>query len=76
MKETIVQLKRGEKGIIKEFSTEAIPLKFQEVGCLPGNEVRLIQFSPFKDLVYLTVNDSHFAIRTETAALIEISRIK
>lgn len=72
MKKTIVHLKRGEKGIIENFSTDHIPVKFQEMGCLPGNEVQLVQYSPFKDLVYLTVNESHFAIRTETAQLIEI----
>ena len=72
MKKTIVHLKRGERGIIDTFSTDMIPVKFQEMGCLPGNEVQLVQYSPFKDLVYLTVNDSHFAIRTETARLIEI----
>lgn len=76
MKYTIANLKRGEKGIIENFSTDIIPVKFQEIGCLPGNEVQLIQFSPFKDLVYLTVNDSHFAIRTETARLIEIRRVE
>lgn len=76
MKYTIANLKRGEKGIIENFSTDVIPVKFQEIGCLPGNEVQLIQFSPFKDLVYLTVNDSHFAIRTETARLIEIRRVE
>lgn len=75
MKNTIINLKRGEKGIIGDFSTDVIPVKFQEMGCLPGNEVQLVQFSPFKDLVYLTINDSHFAIRTETARLIEIRKV-
>ena len=75
MKYTIANLKRGEKGIIENFSIDVIPVKFQEMGCLPGNEVQLVQFSPFKDLVYLMVNDSHFAIRTETARLIEIRKV-
>ena len=75
MKNTIAHLKPGEKGVIENFSTDIIPVKFQEMGCLPGNEVQLVQYSPFKDLVYLTVNDSHFAIRTETARLIEIRKV-
>ena len=76
VKQTIAHLKRGEKGIIKQFSSEDVPVKFQEVGCLPGNEVQLFQFSPFNDLMYLIINDSHFAIRIETAALIEIRRVE
>lgn len=75
IKNTIAQLKRGEKGIIENFSMENIPVKLQELGCLPGNEVQMIQLSPFSDLMYLNINGSHLAIRTETAALIEIERV-
>jgi ferrous iron transport protein A len=75
MKETIIHLKKGEKGIIGSYSTDLIPVKLQELGCLPGNEVQLIQLSPFKDLLYLNINGSFFAIRKETAALIEIAKV-
>lgn len=75
MKDTIAQLKCGERGIIKGFSTDLVPVKLQEMGCLPGNEVQMLLFSPFKDLMYVNVNDSHFAIRTETASLIEIRKV-
>jgi ferrous iron transport protein A len=50
-------------------------VKLQELGCLPGNEVQLLQLSPFKDLLYLNINGSFFAIRKETAALIEIANV-
>ncbi|SFU68570.1 ferrous iron transport protein A [Pustulibacterium marinum] len=72
MKQTIASLKRGEKGIIKDISHESIPLKLYEMGCLPGNEVELLQFAPFKDPMYLNINGSFLAIRQETAQLIEI----
>ncbi|MEE4285439.1 MAG: FeoA family protein [Mariniphaga sp.] len=75
MKETIAHLKIGEKGVIGNYSTDLIPIKLQELGCLPGNEVQLIQLSPFKDLLYLNINGSFFAIRKETAALIEIAKV-
>lgn len=69
---TIVDLKRGQRGIIKSFSTENIPLKLLEMGCLPGNEVVLVQTAPFRDPLYLNINGSHLAIRKETAMHIEI----
>ncbi|MGC9353782.1 MAG: FeoA family protein [Mariniphaga sp.] len=75
MKDTIVHLKTGEKGVIDNYSTDLIPVKLQELGCLPGNEVQLIQLSPFKDLLYLNINGSYFAIRKEIAALIEIAKV-
>ncbi|WP_370632424.1 ferrous iron transport protein A [Marixanthomonas sp. SCSIO 43207] len=69
---TIATLKKGQRAIIKEFSVERVPLKLLEMGCLPGNEVALVQTAPFQDPIYLNINGSHLAIRKETAALIEI----
>lgn len=69
---TIAQLKRGQRAIIKSFEVEDVPLKLLEMGCLPGNEVMVVQQAPFRDPLYLNINGSHLAIRKETAALIEI----
>jgi len=75
MRFTIADLKKGEKGIITDSSSEDIPLKLLEMGCLPGNEVHLLQLAPFYDPMYLNVNDSFLAIRKETASLIVIEKI-
>ena len=75
MRLTIANLKKGEKGIITDSSSEDIPLKLLEMGCLPGNEVALVQTAPFQDPMYLNVNGAHLAIRKETAAQIEIEII-
>ena len=74
MRFTIADLKKGEKGIITDSSSENIPLKLLEMGCLPGNDVHLLQLAPFSDPMYLNVNDSFLAIRKETAALIVIEK--
>lgn len=75
MKSTIAHLKRGEKGIIKDVSSDLIPVKLFEMGCLPGNEVELIQYAPFNDPLYININGSFLAIRRETALSIEIEKI-
>ncbi|MEL4306982.1 FeoA family protein [Joostella sp. CR20] len=72
MKLTIADLKRGQRAIIKEFSTDIIPIKLLEMGCLPGNQVELLQIAPFRDPLYLNINGSYLAIRRETALQIEI----
>ena len=74
MRLTIADLKKGGKGVITDSSSEDIPLKLLEMGCLPGNEVRLLQLAPFADPMYLNVNDSFLAIRKETASLIVIEK--
>lgn len=73
---TLAHLQRGQKAIIEDFNIDAIPLKLIEMGCLPGNEVTLLQVAPFGDPLYVTVNDSHVAIRLETAKEISIEIIK
>ena len=69
---TIAHLKKGEKGIIKEFSEDSLPIKLMELGCLPGNEVELVQVAPLKDPLYINVNGSHIAIRRSVALQIEL----
>lgn len=71
---TVVDLKKGERGIITNISSNAIPLKLIEMGCLPGNTVEVIQVAPFADPMYLDINGCHLAIRKETATLIEIEK--
>jgi len=46
-------LKKGEKGKIVDVSSQEIPMKLLEMGCLPGNSVRLIQHAPFQGPIYL-----------------------
>ncbi|WP_047549573.1 ferrous iron transport protein A [Psychroserpens sp. Hel_I_66] len=75
MKVTLADIKRGQEGVITDVSSIHIPLKLLEMGCLPGNLVKLVQVAPFADPMYLNINGTHLAIRKETAIhiLIEIS---
>lgn len=75
MQETLAHLKRGESAIITDVSSIHIPLKLLEMGCLPGNTVKLVQVAPFQDPMYLNINGSHLAIRKETAAHILIEKV-
>ena len=75
MQTTIADLKKGDKAIITHFDVEAIPLKLLEMGCLPGNQVELLQIAPLGDPLYLDINGSHLAIRIETAREIEVEII-
>ena len=72
MQITVGDLKIGQKGIIVDFDVDTIPLKLLEMGCLPGNTIELIQIAPFGCPLYFNVNDSHVAIRLETAKEIKV----
>ena len=73
MKTTVDLLKIGDKAIITYVNMDKIPLKLLEMGCLPNNELEIIQIAPLGDPMYLNVNNgSHLAIRKETAREIEV----
>ena len=73
---TVAHLKRGQRGVIKEFKDDILPIKLLELGCLPGNEVELVQIAPLKDPIYINVNGSHIAIRRAMASLIELEIVE
>ena len=70
---TLLELKIGEKAIVVNESLDKLPLKLVEFGCVPGSTIEVIQFAPFKDPIYINVNDSFVAIRKDTAACIDVS---
>ena len=63
----LYQLDFGVLAEIDHIDTDELPLKLIEMGCLPGNDIRLIQKAPFDDPLYLQIDTSHLAIRKETA---------
>ena len=68
------ELKIGEVASIASVNLDEIPLKLLEMGCLPGNSITLIQIAPLGDPLYFNVNDSHVAIRIETAKEIKVTK--
>ena len=71
---TLLDLNKGEKAIISDIETEKLPLKLIEMGCLPGNEIELIQLAPFNDPMYLSVNGCRLSTRRDTAQYISICK--
>ena len=76
MKTSLLALKKGQKALITDLDIDAIPLKLLEMGCLPGNSIELLQVAPLGDPIYINVNDSHVAIRKETAQAISVDILK
>ena len=72
---TLAELKPGQRATIADFDAYVPPIKLLEQGCLPGNEVELVQIAPFKDPIYINVNGSHLAIRKAVADQIEVQPV-
>ncbi|MGA0383738.1 MAG: FeoA family protein [Flavobacteriaceae bacterium] len=69
---SIDRLRVGQKGVIVEEMDAHIPVKLMEIGCLPGNEIELIQIAPLNDPMYFLVDGSRIAIRREMAQYVKI----
>jgi ferrous iron transport protein A len=61
------QLPLGVEAEIEKIDLDKLPLKLIEMGCLPGNSISLIQKAPFNDPLYFKIDESHLAIRKDTA---------
>ncbi len=72
LKLTLDNLKIGQKAIITNESIDMLPLKLVEFGCMKGSEIEILHFAPFKDPIYIKMNEAHIAIRKEVARLIEV----
>lgn len=71
---TLAELEVGEVAVIDSFDVEQLPMKLIEMGCLPGNEVGLLQLAPHRDPLYINIEGAHVAIRKETASRIMIRK--
>ena len=69
---TIASLQPGQEGIIQSIEDESMPVKLMELGCLPGNLVKLVQIAPLGDPLYINMNGSHIAIRKSMASRIPL----
>ncbi|HRN99439.1 MAG TPA: FeoA family protein [Flavobacterium sp.] len=74
MQTTLDLLKVGESATVVDIDIDTVPLKLVEMGCLPGNPIRILQIAPFGDPLYLEVNGAHLAIRVETARQILVEK--
>lgn len=66
------ELKPGQRGLIKGFSEDEVPLKILELGMLPGNEVLVKRISPLGDPMHIRIVGFDLALRKSEAALIQV----
>jgi ferrous iron transport protein A len=64
------QLKAGEKGTIKEFTDLEMSVKLMEMGCLPGEEIKVQRIAPLGDPIAINVAGYQLSLRKREAATI------
>ncbi len=64
------QLEPGQSGIIKEFTDVEMSIKLMEMGCLPGEPIRVERIAPFGDPMAITVSGYQLSLRKLEASTI------
>lgn len=67
---TLSELEVGKTGIVKEFTDLEMSVKLMEMGCLPGEEVRVSRVAPLGDPIAIQVSGYQLSLRKFEASTI------
>lgn len=75
MKKRLSEMKVGKTAVIRSFENDNIFLKLMEMGCVPGEKVRIDQAAPLGDPISITVAGYHLSLRLDEAEMIWVEDI-
>jgi ferrous iron transport protein A len=67
MKKKLSEMKVGKSGVILSFENDDIFLKLMEMGCIPGETVRIDQKAPLGDPISITIAGYRLSLRINEA---------
>ena len=65
----------GKKGIIRKFSKDEIFIKLMEMGCIPGELIRVDQIAPLGDPISVSVAGYNLSLRLSEAEQIFVEEL-
>lgn len=68
------ELEAGEAGIIHSFEKDELYIKLLEMGCVPGEPVKVVQVAPLGDPISIEVSGYHLSLRLSEADSIIVSQ--
>lgn len=69
---TLDTLKIGQSATIQSFTDEFLSLKLIEMGCLPGETVKLTNIAPFGDPIAIEVAGYLLSLRKQEASTVVV----
>ncbi len=70
MKKRLSEMKVGKNAVITEFENDDIFLKLMEMGCIPGETVKVEQIAPLGDPISITIAGYRLSLRLDEAQMI------
>ncbi len=71
----LAQLKIGQSAIIDSFTDKVMALKLLEMGCTPGEVVKLDRIAPLGDPIAISVSGYLLSLRKAEASTVLVSLI-
>jgi len=68
------ELEAGERGIIHSFEKDELYIKLLEMGCVPGEPVKVVQVAPLGDPISIEVSGYHLSLRISEADSIIVTQ--
>ena len=75
MKKRLSEMKIGDTGVISSFENDDIFLKLMEMGCVPGEIVKIDQAAPLGGPISISVAGYHLSLRLDEAMMIWIEEM-
>lgn len=70
MKKRLSEVGVGKYAVIAAFENDNIFLKLMEMGCIPGEIVKIDQIAPLGDPISISVAGYHLSLRLNEAEMI------
>ncbi len=70
------ELGTGQRAVIHSFEKDDIFIKLMEMGCIPGEEVKVIQVAPLGDPISIAVAGYNLSLRLSEANSIFLEEVK
>ncbi len=67
---TLANMKLGEKAIIDSFTDQEMSLKLLEMGCAPGEIVKIKHIAPLGDPIAISVSGYLLSLRKKEASTV------
>jgi ferrous iron transport protein A len=75
MLKPLSELNLGESATIESFSDLSLSLKILEMGCTPGEIVKLIRVAPAGDPIAIEIDGYVLSLRKKEAATVKVKLI-
>ena len=69
------EVKAGVSAIIKEFENDEIFIKLMEMGCVPGEKIKVEMIAPLGDPISITVAGYNLSLRLNEASSIFVEEL-